>query len=300
MADGDTSIDGREGVVLMLRCPPAAACVCVQIPTFGFLYVAGYIGYVGRQYLIQTKAGAKATEKEIIIDVPLALKLAFQGWTWPVSVVQVRGAARQHTGSGAPGGSMAGHAAQLGGGLLRSQVVRLRWRCDEASPVQRALLLPKSSPTDSARPVMMPPRRSCATTRSRRSPRTSPCRPGKWPHVAALGRRRTDEAWGEWRGLRSPTLQLTGAVAGTDLSATAGGRCPRCAPFFSWRSPSGPKDGRAVGVVKERGEEAALSLSFAMRYGTLPGAHPAGVTHARSCQVSVLLWLTLLLRSGWT
>lgn len=60
----------------------------VFIPTFGFLYVAGYIGYVGRQYLIQTKAGAKATEKEIIIDVPLALKLAFQGWTWPVSVVQ--------------------------------------------------------------------------------------------------------------------------------------------------------------------------------------------------------------------
>ena len=29
---------------------------------------------------------AKPTEKEIIIDVPLALKLAFQGGAWPLAV----------------------------------------------------------------------------------------------------------------------------------------------------------------------------------------------------------------------
>jgi hypothetical protein len=62
----------------------------LQIPTFGFLYVAGYIGHVGRQYLIQSRSAAKPTEKEIIIDVPLALKLAFQGWAWPLATVQVR------------------------------------------------------------------------------------------------------------------------------------------------------------------------------------------------------------------
>jgi photosystem I subunit 3 len=60
----------------------------VFIPTIGFLYVAGYIGSVGRKYIIQAKEAAKPTEKEIILDVPLALKLAFQGWAWPLEAVQ--------------------------------------------------------------------------------------------------------------------------------------------------------------------------------------------------------------------
>nr|6JO5_F Chain F, Photosystem I reaction center subunit F, Photosystem I reaction center subunit III, chloroplastic [Chlamydomonas reinhardtii]6JO6_F Chain F, Photosystem I reaction center subunit F, Photosystem I reaction center subunit III, chloroplastic [Chlamydomonas reinhardtii]7BGI_F Chain F, Photosystem I reaction center subunit III, chloroplastic [Chlamydomonas reinhardtii]7BLX_F Chain F, Photosystem I reaction center subunit III, chloroplastic [Chlamydomonas reinhardtii]7D0J_F Chain F, Photo len=60
----------------------------VFIPTFGFLYVAGYIGYVGRQYLIAVKGEAKPTDKEIIIDVPLATKLAWQGAGWPLAAVQ--------------------------------------------------------------------------------------------------------------------------------------------------------------------------------------------------------------------
>mmetsp|Transcript_7710 Transcript_7710/g.13314 ORF Transcript_7710/g.13314 Transcript_7710/m.13314 type:complete len:229 (+) Transcript_7710:60-746(+) len=60
----------------------------VFIPTLGFLYVAGYIGSVGRQYIIQVKSATKPTEKEIIIDVPLALKLAFNGWAWPLATIQ--------------------------------------------------------------------------------------------------------------------------------------------------------------------------------------------------------------------
>ncbi|PNH04376.1 Photosystem I reaction center subunit III, chloroplastic [Tetrabaena socialis] len=60
----------------------------IFIPTFGFLYVAGYIGYVGRQYIIAAKEAAKPTDKEIIIDVPLALKLAGQGAGWPLLAVQ--------------------------------------------------------------------------------------------------------------------------------------------------------------------------------------------------------------------
>jgi photosystem I subunit 3 len=59
----------------------------VFIPTFGFLYVAGWIGYVGRLYLNAVRSEAKPTEKEIIIDVPAALKFAWQGATWPVQVV---------------------------------------------------------------------------------------------------------------------------------------------------------------------------------------------------------------------
>ncbi|CAI5486250.1 unnamed protein product [Closterium sp. Naga37s-1] len=54
-------------------------------PGIVFLYIAGWIGWVGRSYLIKTKEGAKPTEKEIIIDVPLALSLLGRGATWPVA-----------------------------------------------------------------------------------------------------------------------------------------------------------------------------------------------------------------------
>jgi photosystem I subunit 3 len=57
------------------------------IPTIGFLYVAGWIGYVGREYLNIVAKDAKPTEKEIIIDVPLALSLAWKGAAWPARAV---------------------------------------------------------------------------------------------------------------------------------------------------------------------------------------------------------------------
>lgn len=60
----------------------------LQIPTVGFLYIAGYIGSVGREYLNIVKKEKKPTDKEIIIDVPLALKLSLQGAGWPLRVVQ--------------------------------------------------------------------------------------------------------------------------------------------------------------------------------------------------------------------
>jgi photosystem I subunit III len=59
----------------------------LQIPTFGFLYVAGYIGYVGRSYLTAVRGQKNSIDKEIIIDVPLALELAKQGAGWPLAVV---------------------------------------------------------------------------------------------------------------------------------------------------------------------------------------------------------------------
>eukprot|EP01024_Parvocaulis_polyphysoides_P012495 TRINITY_DN1452_c1_g1_i1.p2 TRINITY_DN1452_c1_g1~~TRINITY_DN1452_c1_g1_i1.p2 ORF type:complete len:240 (-),score=57.24 TRINITY_DN1452_c1_g1_i1:189-908(-) len=60
----------------------------VFIPTIGFLYVAGYIGTVGRNYLQAVKKEKKPTEKEIIIDVPLALSLSGQGFAWPIQAVK--------------------------------------------------------------------------------------------------------------------------------------------------------------------------------------------------------------------
>ncbi|KAK9810720.1 hypothetical protein WJX73_002564 [Symbiochloris irregularis] len=61
----------------------------VFLPTIGFLYVAGYIGSVGREYLNYFKKNVKKpTEKEIIIDVPTALRLSAEGAIWPWRVVQ--------------------------------------------------------------------------------------------------------------------------------------------------------------------------------------------------------------------
>ncbi|CAA6671841.1 unnamed protein product [Spirodela intermedia] len=54
-------------------------------PGLLFLYIAGWIGWVGRSYLIAIRGEKKPTQKEIIIDVPLASKLVFRGFSWPVA-----------------------------------------------------------------------------------------------------------------------------------------------------------------------------------------------------------------------
>merc|ERR1712137_871612 len=59
----------------------------VFIPTFGFLYVAGLIGYAGREDIMGIKGEKKPTEKEIIIDVPMALAIFKDAIVWPLKVV---------------------------------------------------------------------------------------------------------------------------------------------------------------------------------------------------------------------
>jgi photosystem I subunit 3 len=53
------------------------------LPGLGFLYITGWIGWAGRSYLGIVRKESKATEKEIIIDVPLATKIMLSGFTWP-------------------------------------------------------------------------------------------------------------------------------------------------------------------------------------------------------------------------
>jgi photosystem I subunit 3 len=54
------------------------------IPGILFLYIAGWIGWVGRSYLIAIRSEKKPEEKEIIIDVPLAIKCSLSGFAWPL------------------------------------------------------------------------------------------------------------------------------------------------------------------------------------------------------------------------
>jgi len=58
------------------------------IPGIMFLYITGWIGWVGRKYIRTISNDVNATEKEIIIDVPLALKIMSTGFMWPVSACQ--------------------------------------------------------------------------------------------------------------------------------------------------------------------------------------------------------------------
>lgn len=55
------------------------------IPGLFFLYIAGWIGWVGRSYLLFARESDKPTEKEIIIDVPAALSFISTGFIWPIS-----------------------------------------------------------------------------------------------------------------------------------------------------------------------------------------------------------------------
>ena len=53
------------------------------IPGIFFLYIAGWIGWVGRSYVQFARGTDKPTEKEIIIDVPVALSFVTTGFVWP-------------------------------------------------------------------------------------------------------------------------------------------------------------------------------------------------------------------------
>jgi photosystem I subunit 3 len=54
------------------------------IPSLLFLYIAGWIGWVGRAYLIAIRGEKNAEEKEVVIDVPLAIKMMLTGFAWPL------------------------------------------------------------------------------------------------------------------------------------------------------------------------------------------------------------------------
>ena len=55
------------------------------LPAFTFLYITGWIGWVGRSYLQFTKTTDKPNENEIIINVPVAIGMMSSGFLWPLS-----------------------------------------------------------------------------------------------------------------------------------------------------------------------------------------------------------------------
>jgi photosystem I subunit III len=58
------------------------------IPSILFLYIAGWIGWVGRAYLIAIRKGDSPEMKEIVIDVPLAFQTMLTGFAWPAAALK--------------------------------------------------------------------------------------------------------------------------------------------------------------------------------------------------------------------
>ncbi|MEH2165949.1 MAG: Photosystem I reaction center subunit III [Nostoc sp.] len=58
------------------------------IPSILFLYIAGWIGWVGRAYLQAIKKESNTEQKEIQIDLGLALPIIASGFAWPAAAVQ--------------------------------------------------------------------------------------------------------------------------------------------------------------------------------------------------------------------
>lgn len=58
------------------------------IPGFGFIYISGWIGWVGRKYIRAVSTTKNPAESEIIVNVPLALKIMTTGYIWPISAWQ--------------------------------------------------------------------------------------------------------------------------------------------------------------------------------------------------------------------
>ena len=55
-----------------------------MLPGLGFLYTTGWIGTAGRKDLRTVAKTKNPAEKEIIIDVPLALTIMFSNFVWPI------------------------------------------------------------------------------------------------------------------------------------------------------------------------------------------------------------------------
>jgi len=58
------------------------------MPGVGFIYISGWIGWVGRKYIRAVSTMKNPAENEIIINVPLALKIMTTGYIWPISAWQ--------------------------------------------------------------------------------------------------------------------------------------------------------------------------------------------------------------------
>jgi photosystem I subunit 3 len=75
---------GKEGLPRIIASGQWDHASEFVIPGLLFLYITGWIGWVGRKYLNYANTTDNAFENEIIINVPVALAIMNSGFTWPI------------------------------------------------------------------------------------------------------------------------------------------------------------------------------------------------------------------------
>jgi photosystem I subunit 3 len=79
---------GQEGLPHLVVDPDYAHLGEFVIPSLLFLLITGWIGWAGRSYIQAAKKTSNPEEKEIIIDVPLAIQCALAGAIWPLAALK--------------------------------------------------------------------------------------------------------------------------------------------------------------------------------------------------------------------
>ncbi len=75
---------GKEGLPRIIATGQFDRANEFMIPGIMFLYITGWIGWVGRKYLRYASTTSNSFENEIIINVPVALTIMNSGFLWPV------------------------------------------------------------------------------------------------------------------------------------------------------------------------------------------------------------------------
>lgn len=75
---------GKEGLPRIIASGQWDHANDFVVPGVIFLYITGWIGWVGRKYVRYASTTENAFENEIIINVPVALSIMNSGFLWPV------------------------------------------------------------------------------------------------------------------------------------------------------------------------------------------------------------------------
>ena len=75
---------GKEGLPRIIASGQWDHAKEFTIPGLLFLYITGWIGWVGRKYVRYASQTENPNENEIIINVPVAITLMNSGFLWPV------------------------------------------------------------------------------------------------------------------------------------------------------------------------------------------------------------------------
>jgi|TARA_B110000977_G_scaffold41969_1_gene56680 photosystem I subunit 3 len=82
--ENSTLLCGKEGLPRIIASGQWDHATEFIIPGSMFLYITGWIGWVGRKYVRYASTTKDAYESEIIINVPVALSIMNSGFLWPL------------------------------------------------------------------------------------------------------------------------------------------------------------------------------------------------------------------------